>query len=214
MAYERYVIRRYSENERPNELQHHGILGMHWGIRRYQPYPSDYSGDGKFVGKRSNADGGFGQSLKRKANYMKTYAKHMPEARKYIKQLDENTIKDYKAVEKKRLAAEQYADRYAKSKDEWKDIVANAPTPQSFMRDRGDDYISKTGGSDALKEYMKKHRKELRQYSRVLNSALQTKDYRNPSLGLSDDIKSLHEEYDNLQKMFAEAWKADMPWRL
>lgn len=44
----------YSSCTKPNQnyLCHHGILGMHWGIRRYQPYPKDYTGQGKYLGDK------------------------------------------------------------------------------------------------------------------------------------------------------------------
>lgn len=40
-------------NNYSKALMHYGIQGMHWGIRRYQPYPDSYKGDGKFYGSEA-----------------------------------------------------------------------------------------------------------------------------------------------------------------
>ena len=39
----------HHEDTDQNELYHYGVKGMHWGIRRYQPYPKG-SNKGRFVG--------------------------------------------------------------------------------------------------------------------------------------------------------------------
>lgn len=43
-------MKNINELARETFLAHYGVQGMKWGVRRYQPYPPGYKGDGKYTG--------------------------------------------------------------------------------------------------------------------------------------------------------------------
>lgn len=119
------------------ELYHYGILGMHWGIRRYQPYPKGYTGSGKEIGQAKKAAKSAAFTAKKEASL--------------AGRVHRQTIKERDKVLKK---AEQLKSAGYASEDirrQVKDVVAN----EKFWRKEYESSSKKA--YDTIKDLQKKY---------------------------------------------------------
>lgn len=98
-------------NKLSTELMHHGILGMKWGIRRYQPYPKGYSGDGKYTGKDTVFVSGSSKTQDKKSGY---YRRKLPKGVR--KDIDENIKLGNKFVVGDAPGVDRQVQNYLKKK--------------------------------------------------------------------------------------------------
>lgn len=111
-------------NRHANELMHHGIMGMHWGIRRFQPYPSDYNGEGKYVGKDTVFVSGSSKTQDKKSGY---YRRKLPKGVR--KDIDENIKAGNKFVVGDAPGVDRQVQKYLKKKH-YKNVEVYGPGKQ------------------------------------------------------------------------------------
>ena len=104
-----------------SELYHYGIMGMHWGIRRYQPYPKDYTGDGREIGEAARVQKKLVNQAQRGAKGFvmgdsnKAYSQYLEKDPDFHKGVEKFSTKKQKASEYLNFVAEK-AEQYKTDK--------------------------------------------------------------------------------------------------
>ena len=100
----------YYGNDYRSYLSHYGVLGMHWGIRRYQPYGAGYQRKGGETGKEL-------AEVKKVASYKEKEIRKAEKAyAKDLKRSDEIWASNQKWLDRKKRAYENTTDERKRAK--------------------------------------------------------------------------------------------------
>lgn len=129
-------------------LAHHGILGMKWGIRRYQPYPKGYKGNGKVVGDAAKVSYAIPSSQRRKI---------LNNARKEVERKRDSE----KKAEQEKQKAEEMRQQMEKEKKRAYE-TGDAMVMEKFMTQMStqeiNDFTNRLKAINSLREYSEKQR--------------------------------------------------------
>ena len=114
----------YGNNDYRDYLAHYGVVGMHWGIRRYQPYSYTEGRDGVRKGKEMGAARKLGDAMKRAGSAVSRTVKNAGSR-------TSSAIRTFRANQKVKRE-ERKADRAEKKKEK----VINSGDVDTVMKYR------------------------------------------------------------------------------
>lgn len=175
-------------NKLTNELMHHGILGMKWGIRRYQPYGSggyDPEHTGKFVGEATKREQKKAFKTLVKSHFRNDTSDRMSERLSKTKSFQKTRLTLERAKELRRKANKAQAT-YEISRYRQK----NNPNPISEKEKKADER--------RYKDFIKANEKALSQYRKYADELLGKYGDRKVSTGLFSRKKAKDILIENL----------------
>lgn len=190
-----------------SELEHHGVKGMHWGVRRYQNKDGSLTAAGK-KRRRSDSDGEKRGLFGRKA---KAESKGAPESTtKKAKEPAKKKISEMTDDELKAKVARLQLEKQALDLD--KQVAALNPKKVS----RGQKFVQHVGGKVIGPAATEAARSSMTKYlTKTMSNALgvSEKDTKNSLAALEKDfkIKNFRKQIHELEKYFDDEKRAGRP---